>query len=64
MQNRIHELEAEVARLNRALDMLIRCMVDVERCVCDEVGMEESECSDECSSCWREHALAEAEEEK
>jgi uncharacterized protein YutE (UPF0331/DUF86 family) len=60
----ITSLEAEVAKLNRALDVLIRCMVDVERCVCDEVGIEESECSGECSSCWREYALEEAEEEE
>lgn len=60
----ISALEAEVAKLNMALDVLIRCMVDVERCVCDEAGMEESECSDECSSCWREYALAQAEEDK
>lgn len=61
----IASLEAENAKLNRALDVAVNCMIDVERCVCDEDEINESEfiCNDDCHICWLAYFMQRAEED-
>ena len=57
MQNRIHELEAENARLNRALDVLYKALTDDDLCPPSPWGDNCMDDGSNCITCWREYAL-------